>query len=153
MSMNKCYLHGNVGQDPQSKTLPDGKMLCRFSIATTETWKNQAGEKQSKTEWHNIAAWGKQAEAISKFVKKGSELLIEGKIEYTQDKDDPKKKYTNIRLITFNFCGKKGSGGGSTPDPEYSGPEYGSDSQTPDMDEPNASSPAPSTFPDDDIPF
>lgn len=148
MSTNKCYLHGFVGKDPEFKTLPDGNSLARFSIATTENWKNKAGEKQSKTEWHNIAAWGKQAETVQKFVKKGQELLIEGKIEYTQNKDT-KVWYTNIRLIVFDFCGKKGEGTGgySTPDPEYSGPDNsGSTSFEPSMGE---GTPAP----DDDIPF
>jgi len=129
MSTNKAILHGFVGKDPELKVLPNGgTTLCRFSLATTESWKDKDGVKQSKTEWHNIVAWNKQAEAIDKFVKKGTELIVEGKIEYTSvaDKNDASKKvyFTSIKLEKFDFCGKK-EGGQAAPDPE---PGYQSES-------------------------
>jgi single-strand DNA-binding protein len=127
MGMNKCTLHGHVGKDPELKKTSANKSFCRFSLATTETWKDQSGEKKSKTEWHQIVAWGKQAESIVKFVKKGQEIIVNGKIEYqtVEDKNDSSKKvtFTSIKLIDFDFCGKKdgNSGGGSYPEPEESG--------------------------------
>ena len=127
MSMNECKLHGYLGRDPELKATPGGATLCRFSVATTENWKDKDGNKKSKTEWHNIVAWNKQAESIEKFFKKGSEILLTGKIEYTQADNpaDSTKKitYTHIRLISFEFCGKKNDGGSSShePDPEQTG--------------------------------
>ena len=70
-SLNKVLLIGNLGRDPELKSTPSGQQVARFSVATTETWKNQAGEKQSKTEWHNIVVWGKQAEIAEKYLRKG----------------------------------------------------------------------------------
>lgn len=126
MSTNKVILHGFLGKDPELKATPGGATLCRFSVATTENWKDKDGSAKSKTEWHNIVAWGKQGEAIEKFFKKGAEIIIEGKIEYTEGKNpaDENKKiwYTHIKLNAFDFCGKKGeSGGHHEPDPEQTG--------------------------------
>lgn len=145
MGMNKISLHGHVGKDPELKTTKDNNPFCRFSLATTESWKDKSGEKKSKTEWHQIVAWGKQAEAISKYVVKGQELIVEGKVEYqtVEDKNDSSKKvtYTSIKLLNFDFCGKKADSGGSgsaRPDPEPSG-------YTPDSDSDSSI--------DEDIPF
>jgi single-strand DNA-binding protein len=149
MSMNKIIIHGFLGQDPKTKTLADGKIVCQFSVATTENWKNQAGEKQSKTEWHNVVAWGKQAEVIGKSFVKGQEIIVEGKMEYKKDKQDEKKIWPTIRLINFDFCGKKGSSSsGYVPDSSDSGPDYGSDNH----DHGSSSISTPSND-DDDIPF
>jgi len=153
MSTNKVYLHGFLGQDPELKATPAGATLCRFSVATTENWKDKDGNKKSKTEWHHVVAWGKQGEAIEKFFKKGNEIIVEGKIEYTEGKnpaDDSKKIwFTHIKLISFDFCGKKGESSGSgyqEPDPEQTGYETSDESQT-------TSSASNTTFDDSDIPF
>ena len=147
MGMNKVTLHGFVGKDAELKTTPGGKSYCKFSLATTEQWKDPQGEKQSKTEWHQIVCWGKAGENAAKYIKKGAELIIEGKIEYQDvlDKDDSSKKFrfTTIKMSTFDFCGKRGdnSGGSSSPDPEPSGRDaYDSSSNE-------------SSSSDDDIPF
>jgi single-strand DNA-binding protein len=108
MGMNEVKLHGFVGKDAELKVTSGGKKYCRFSLATTETWKNPDGEKQSKTEWHQIICWGAKGENASKYIKKGKELLITGKIEYTEDKDDKTKKWTTIKMTEFDFCGKLG---------------------------------------------
>ena len=131
MSTNKVILHGYLGKDPELKVTPNGTALCRFSLATTDTWKDKDGNKQSKTEWHNITAWGKLGEAIEKFFKKGSEMLMEGSIKYTEAKNpsDESKKiwYTNIQLTSFDFCGKKGeTSHNDTPDPDEPGGYQGS---------------------------
>ena len=152
--MNKTILHGFVGRDPELKMTPNGQALCRFSFATTERWVKD-GEKKEKVEWHNIVVWGKQAESMEKWVKKGTELLIEGKIEYNSyaDKDNPEKKLysTHIRLDRFEFCGKNNSGNSnnnSSDDDNYPEPppEPRTTSTTRTMS-------APSGGYEDDIPF
>lgn len=116
--MNEVTLHGHVGKDPELKMTNGGTQLCRFSFATTETWTDKEKGKQTKTEWHNIVVWGKQAEIVEKYVKKGKELIIKGKIEYSsvEDKETNKKTtYTNIKMASFEFCGKnENSSGGNS---------------------------------------
>lgn len=96
MSVNKAILIGRVGKDPEVRFTQEGKAIANFSIATSENWKDKSGEKQEKTEWHNIVAFGKLAEIIGEYVKKGSLLYIEGKIttEKWQDKETGKDRYT-----------------------------------------------------------
>lgn len=154
MGMNKVLLHGFCGKDAEIKTTQGGKTYAKFSLATTETWKDPQGEKKSKTEWHQIIAWGKQGDNVVRFAKKGVELLITGKIEYQDapDKDNPDKKvrFTTIKMIDFEFCGKKGeNSGGYTPDPEPSGRESNYDSDHGVDDQPSGD--VPTT--DEDIPF
>jgi single-strand DNA-binding protein len=124
-------LIGNLGRDPELKVTPSGQALARFSVATTETWKNPQGEKQSKTEWHNIVVWGKQAETAEKFLRKGKQVLIEGRIQYREytDQAGVKKTACEIRCDNFVMLGRMeegGSGGGGrssgADDYESSGP-------------------------------
>ena len=77
---NKVQLIGNLGNDPEIITLESGKKLAKFSIATNESYKNAMGEKVTDTQWHNIIAWNKTAEIIEKYVTKGNEIAIEGKL-------------------------------------------------------------------------
>jgi len=130
-SLNKVMLIGNLGRDPELKVTPSGQALARFSVATTETWKNPQGEKQSKTEWHNIVVWGKQAETAEKFLRKGKQVLIEGRIQYREytDQAGVKKTACEIRCDNFVMLGRMeegGSGGGGrssgADDYESSGP-------------------------------
>ena len=130
-SLNKVMLIGNLGRDPELKMTPSGQALARFSVATTETWKNPQGEKQSKTEWHNIVVWGKQAETAEKFLRKGKQVLIEGRIQYREytDQAGVKKTACEIRCDNFVMLGRMeegGSGGGGrssgADDYESSGP-------------------------------
>lgn len=102
-SFNKVMLIGNLGRDPELKATPSGQVLARFSIATTETWKNPQGEKQSKTEWHNIVVWGKQAEIADKFLRKGKQVLIEGRIQYREYVDQAGIKKTSCEIRCDNF--------------------------------------------------
>jgi single-strand DNA-binding protein len=107
-------LIGNLGRDPELKVTPSGQALARFSVATTETWKNPQGEKQSKTEWHNIVVWGKQAETAEKFLRKGKQVLIEGRIQYREytDQAGVKKTACEIRCDNFVMLGRMDEGGG-----------------------------------------
>ncbi len=77
---NRVQLIGNPGADPEMKTLENGNKLAKFSIATSESYKNQQGERVTDTQWHNIIAWGKTAELVEKFVRKGKEVGLEGKL-------------------------------------------------------------------------
>jgi len=113
-SLNKVMLIGNLGRDPELKMTPSGQALARFSVATTETWKNPQGEKQTKTEWHNIVVWGKQAEIAEKYLRKGKQVLIEGRIQYREytDQAGVKKTACDIRCDNFVMLGRLEDGGG-----------------------------------------
>ena len=113
-SLNKVMLIGNLGRDPELKVTPSGQALARFSVATTETWKNPQGEKQSRTEWHNIVVWGKQAETAEKFLRKGKQVLVEGRIQYREytDQAGVKKTACEIRCDNFVMLGRMDEGGG-----------------------------------------
>ena len=132
-SLNKVMLIGNLGRDPELKMTPSGQALARFSVATTETWKNPQGEKQSKTEWHNVVVWGKQAEIAEKFLRKGKQVLIEGRIQYREytDQAGVKKTACDIRCDNFVMLGKMDDGGGRSGgggDEGYEPPPPGSSS-------------------------
>lgn len=97
---NKVQLIGNLGMDPEVKSLDGGKKLAKMSIATNENYKNAKGEKVTETQWHNLIAWGKTAEIVEKFLKKGSEVAVEGKLinrNYT-DKEGIKRYVTEIEV-------------------------------------------------------
>lgn len=152
-SLNKVLLIGNLGRDPELKMTTSGQPVARFSIATTETWKDKAGEKQSKTEWHNIVVWGKQAEIAEKYLKKGKQILIEGRIQYReyQDQQGVKKTACDIRCDNFQMLGRMEDSGGGRSEGGYnrSGSGSSSSSSAPDYDD----MPPPPSGPDDDIPF
>ncbi|WP_452232920.1 single-stranded DNA-binding protein [Lacinutrix sp. MEBiC02595] len=98
---NKVQLIGNLGNDPEIINLESGKMLAKFSIATNESYKNAKGEKITDTQWHNIVAWGKTAEIVEKFVTKGKEIAIEGKLTTrTWDDKEGVKRYTTEVVCT-----------------------------------------------------
>ena len=80
MSVNKAILIGNLGKDPELKFTPSGQAVCTFSLATNEKYTDKSGQKQSKTEWHNVVAWGKTGETLSKYFHKGDSVYLEGKI-------------------------------------------------------------------------
>ena len=117
--LNKVMLIGNLGKDPELKMTPGGQALVRFSLATTETWKTQSGEKKSKTEWHHIVLWGKRAEVATKFLKKGSKIMVEGKLEYTEftGADNVKRTSTDIKCENFIMLDGKSSSTGDNLSP------------------------------------
>ena len=97
---NKVQLIGNLGMNPEIKNLDGGKKLAKFSIATNESYKNAKGELVKETSWHNLKAWGKTAEIIEKYLTKGSEVAIEGKLvnsNYT-DKEGVKRYVTEVEV-------------------------------------------------------
>ncbi len=137
-SVNKVILVGHVGQDPEQRFTQSGVAITNLSIATNESWKNQNGELQDRTEWHRIVLYGKMAETANQFLKRGQQIYVEGRLatnEWT-DKNDIKRKTTEVRCDAFTMLGKKGDGN-SQFTPNQSSP----DSQASDFDD------------DDDLPF
>lgn len=116
-------LMGNLTRDPELKALPSGSKVASFSIATNRTWKDQSGAKKEATEYHNIVAFGRQAEVIAQYCKKGSSLYVEGRIQTRSwDSQDGKKNYrTEVVLENFQFGPKTGGMGGDSARPATSG--------------------------------
>jgi single-strand DNA-binding protein len=114
--INKVILLGNLGKDPELSYTQGGTARCKFPLATGETFTNNAGERQERTEWHNIVVWGKQAESAGKYLQKGRQVFVEGRIQ-TRSWDDEKtgqKRYmTEINAQRVVFVGGRGDGGGS----------------------------------------
>ena len=106
---NKVQLIGNLGNDPEIITLESGKKLAKFSIATNEVYKNAQGEKVTETQWHNLIAWNKTAEIVEKYVEKGKEIAIEGKLTSRSydDKDGNKRYVTEIVVNEILLLGSK----------------------------------------------
>lgn len=108
---NKVQLIGNLGNKPEIRTLEGGKKMARFSVATNETYRNAQGEKITETQWHNLVAWGKVAEIAEKYLDKGSEVAIEGKLTNRsyQDKEGNKKYITEVQVNEVLMLGEKAS--------------------------------------------
>jgi len=106
---NKVQLIGNLGNDPEIITLDSGKKLAKFSIATNESYKNTMGEKVTDTQWHNVIAWNKTAEIIEKYVTKGNEIAIEGKLTSRsyESKEGEKKYITEVVCNELLMLGGK----------------------------------------------
>ncbi len=106
---NKVQLIGNVGNEPEITNLDSGKTIAKFSIATNEFYKNSDGEKQQNTQWHNIVAWGKIAGIVEKYVGKGKEVAIEGKLTSRsyEDKDGVKRYITEVVANEILLLGMK----------------------------------------------
>lgn len=119
MSVNKVILVGNLGKDPDLRYTPSGAAVATFSIATTERYKDRDGNRQEKTEWHNIVAWRQLAEICGKFLHKGKQVYIEGKIQTRSydDRDGNKKYITEIVADQMQMLGSKSDDQGGS----YSG--------------------------------
>jgi single-strand DNA-binding protein len=154
--INKVTLIGHVGQDPEVRRLENGTPVGRFSLATSESYKDAAGELQTQTEWHNIVIWRQQAELAERLLKKGALVYVEGKISYRKftDKNGVERTSTDITASTFRLMGKKEGGGGNSnfPSQEPASPYTGQVSKNEPVFEvvaPSSDAPAP----DDDLPF
>ncbi|MBA4197224.1 MAG: single-stranded DNA-binding protein [Chitinophaga sp.] len=106
---NKVQLIGNLGNAPEIKKLDGGKKMARFSVATNETYRNAKGEKIVETQWHNLIAWGKVADIAEKYLQKGSEVAIEGKLinKSYNDKQGNKKYITEVQVNELLLLGKE----------------------------------------------
>ena len=115
MSVNKVILVGRLGRDPETRYTGGGQAVANFSVATDETYKDKSGERQKRTEWHKIVVWGKQAEIAQQYLKKGSLIFIEGRIQSREWQDKEGQKRTSFEIVANNFrmLGGRGDGGGS----------------------------------------
>lgn len=158
--VNKVILVGNVGQDPETRYMPNGNAVTNLTIATSETWKDKnTGEQQEKTEWHRITFYQRLAEIVAEYVKKGSKLYVEGRLQTRSWEQDGIKRYaTDIIANEMQMLDSRG--GGSQGGGGYQG-QQGGGYQQPSQTSNNApsSAPAPQQAPagvdsfDDDIPF
>lgn len=116
MYLNKAIVYGNLTRDPELKALPAGVKVCSFSVATNRVWKDKSGSKKEDVQYHNIVAFGRQAELVSQYLKKGNGVMVEGRMQTRSwDGSDGQKKYrTEIVAESIQFGPKGGmSGGGS----------------------------------------
>ena len=113
--VNKIILLGHIGKDPEVRHLESGKAVANFSLATSETYKNKQGEKVTNTEWHNIVLWSPLAEIAERFLKKGGQVYIEGKLTTRSwdDKDGNKRYTTEVVGRELTLLGGKSEGSGS----------------------------------------
>lgn len=119
--VNKAIIVGNLGRDPEVRFTPDGRAVARFSVATTERWTDPQGQRQERTEWHNVVVWGKQAEVCGQYLSKGRQVFVEGSIRSRSydDKTGNKRYITEIVARDVRFLG---SGGGAGRDQGFVAP-------------------------------
>ena len=150
-SVNKVILVGNLGADPEMRYLPSGEAVANLRIATTDTWKDKDGNKQETTEWHRISFFGRQAEVCGQYLKKGSQIYVEGSIRTRkwQDKEGQDRYSTEIRGDRMQMLGGRQGMSDAPPRESGGGSAGGGGRPAP------AAQPAGSNFNDfeDDIPF
>lgn len=154
MSVNKVILIGRLGQNPELRYTPSGAAVANFSIATNETWNDKNGQKQERTDWHRIVAWGKQAELCNQYLQKGRQVYIEGSLQTRQwqDQQGQTRYTTEVKANTIQFLGGAGREAGASSGAEYAGGNDAPHAQSSGA----ASGPMPqmeSNFTEDDIPF
>ena len=137
-SLNKVILIGNLGQDPEARFTPQGTAVTNLSVATNESWKDQSGETQDRTEWHRVVMYGRMAETASEYMKKGQMVYVEGRLHTREweDKNQIKRRTTEISCDNFTMLGKRSDNAGSGRAAPDAGPNPKSDSDS-----------------DDDLPF
>lgn len=172
-SVNKVILVGNLGKDPETRYAPNGDAICNITVATTDSWKDKAtGEKKEMTEWHRVAFFGRLAEIAGQYLRKGSQIYVEGSIrtrKWTDQASGQERYATEIRVDQMQMLGsREGRGGGTQGDEDsFGGGGYGAPRSAPaqrpaaPQRPPAAPAPAPVQAPhgggfgdmDDDIPF
>lgn len=149
-SVNKVTLIGNVGNDPEIRSTSSGSRVAKVSLATNRQFQDRSGQTQDRTEWHRLTFFGRLAEIVEQYVKKGDQLYVEGRIEYSQTQDDQgnTRYWTDIvvnEMVMLGSPGRSGEGG-------YSGGGYGGGGTSGGSGGSSQASP-PLTQPDDDLPF
>ncbi len=156
MSVNKVILVGRLGRDPEVRFTGAGQAVANFSLATDETYKDRNGEKQKRTEWHKIVVWAKQAEIAQQYLKKGSLIYLEGRIQSREWQDKEGQKRTSFEIVASNFrmlggrsdAAAAGAGGGAAA---HSGGDFEGQAVPADDAVPGGA-PSPEIS-DEDIPF
>jgi len=146
--LNKVFLIGNLGRDPEVRTTQGGQPVVSFSLATTRRYKDREGAQQEQTEWHNIVVFGKQAEIAGRYLAKGRRILVEGRLQTRswEDRESGKKQYrTEIVCENFQMLDSRGPGGGGESGAPAARQEAPSDA--------GFDAPGPGDARDDDIPF
>ncbi len=141
MSFNKIFIVGNLGRDPELRYTPQGDAVCNFNVAANERRRDAAGEMQDKTTWFRVSAWGRQAEVANQYLKKGSQVFVEGRLsveEYT-DRDGVSRTALRVRATDLQFLDRRGA----VEQAEESAVEETAP----------APAPSPGRAPDDDVPF
>ena len=135
MSVNKVILVGRLGQDPEMRYTPSGTAVCNLSLATSESFQDRNGERQERTEWHRLVVWGKIGETCSKYLKKGRQVYVEGRLQTRswEDKNGQKRYTTEINANNVQFLGPK-------PDRDHSEGNHSSGREAPSEQLPSASS-------------
>lgn len=134
-SLNKVILIGNLGQDPEARFTPQGTAVTNLSIATNESWKDQSGETQDRTEWHRVVMYGRMAETAAEYMKKGQMVYVEGRLNTREweDQNQIKRKTTEIKCDNFTMLGRRSdapagqSQGAMSPSPSVPGSEVDDD--------------------------
>jgi single-strand DNA-binding protein len=143
--VNKVILVGNLGKDPEVMTFDNGVKKASFSLATSESYKNKEGQRVDQTEWHNIVLWRGLAEVAEKYLKKGNQVYIEGKIKTRSYEQDGQKKYiTEIYGDNMTMLGRREEGSGGA---------YPNQERAAQASQPAAASEPEIDMPDDDLPF
>ena len=116
-SVNKVILVGNLGRDPETRYTTNGDAVTNIRLATTDTWKDKNGEKQERTEWHNVVFYGRQAEIAGEYLKKGRQIYVEGRIQTRkwQDKEGQDRYTTEIIADRMQMLGTREGGGSAAP--------------------------------------
>ena len=114
MYLNKAIIIGNLTRDPELRSLPNGNKVCSFSVATNRVWKDKNGAKQESADYHNVVVFGRQAETVAQYMKKGSSILVEGRIQTRSwdDKNSGEKKYRTEIIADRVQFGPRGTGAG-----------------------------------------
>jgi single-strand DNA-binding protein len=153
-SVNKVILIGNLGRDPEVRYLPSGDAVANLNVATTEKWKDKNGEQQEQTEWHRVAFFGRQAEICGEYLRKGSQVYIEGRLQTRKwtDKDGNERYTTEIRGDRMQMLGGRAAGAGAEPPAPAREPEASTSASPPGK---STGSKKAANFDDldDDIPF
>lgn len=151
MYLNKVLLYGNLTRDPELKALPSGQQVASFGIATNRTFKNKEGQQQDQTEFHNIVAFGRTAEVMGQYLKKGRPVFIEGRIQTRSwDKDGQKQYRTEIVVDSFQF-GPQAAGTGAPSGAAPASRPAAPSAQAAGPDDFGASSGDSIQYPDDEI--
>jgi len=154
-SLNKAMVIGYLGADPDTRYMPSGEAVTTISVATTARWKDKAsGEQKERTEWHRCVAFGKRAETMAEFLRKGAQVYVEGELQTRKwdDKDGVTRYSTEIRVFQFSFLDRKGTGD-RPPHPADDGKQQDQDGLPPQSRTAADDSDPHSEDFDDDIPF
>lgn len=158
MYINKAFIFGNLTRDPESRALPNGTPVCSFSVATNRVYKDKSGAKQESVDFHNVVVFARQAEIVTQYLRKGSSVFVEGRIQTRSwdDKEGKKQYRTEIIADSIQF-GPKSGGSGGTAGGDYTPREGGASTPKP-ASSPKPAQAAPQTaeldtieYPDEDI--